>query len=390
MFINVTLSISDETIPLSLTEINFYKNEKFTDFLHNISKEKDDYILDDFKDIFNPIATRIIYISLWIIYLTLSNSFYALVILYEKYGEDIMKRSINNQLWSQVSLAMILYNCVCSTIFSLRFIFGPLHFTVAAFESCIANSWMSWTLLVLAEISVIKALLICKFSWNVRINEHFAGRFLLRFNLGYILISHTARFVNTFFMQFKFYLDTFFLNLTFPWNFLLNFRYFIGSFFDSRQFQLLSGIKIKPNIRGKLYVPIYVSIIVLTSTIAFIITNIKKMKERYKEWKFHQNINLNEQQPYEGQLPMVNNVKNNVPLFNGFQIALVVGFVLASMITFWSLDYAFNDSKHFYKQFLFKTFTLVYIYNIVIPLIYLTKKKKMRKYFWKYVSDVMF
>ena len=143
MFINVTLSISDETIPLSLTEINFYKNEKFTDFLHNITKEKDDSLLDDFKDIFNPIATRIIYICLWIIYMTLSNAFFALAILYEKYGEDTMKRSINNQLWSQVSLAMILYNCVCSTIFTLRFIFGPLFFAVAAFESCIANSWMS-------------------------------------------------------------------------------------------------------------------------------------------------------------------------------------------------------------------------------------------------------
>ena len=156
-------------------------------------------------------------------------------------------------------------------------------------------------------------------------------------------------------------------------------------------FQLLSGIEIKIKIRPKLYVPIYVSIIFLTSTIAFVITNIKKMKERYKEWKFHQNINVNlSVSSYEGQLPMFNNVKNNVPLFNGFQIALVVGFVLASMITFWSLDYAFNDSKHFYKQFVFKQFTLVYIYNIIIPLIYLTKKKKMRKYFWKYVSDVIF
>ena len=91
---------------------------------------------------------------------------------------------------------------------------------------------------------------------------------------------------------------------------------------------------------------------VLTSTIAFITSNIKKMKEIYKEWKFHQNINvrLNEQQPYEGQLPMVNNVKNNASLFNEFQKALVVGFSLANMITFLSLDRAFNDSKHFCKN----------------------------------------
>ena len=196
MFINITLSISDKTIPLSVTEINFYKNEKLTNLLHNITKEKDDHILDDFKDIFNPIANRIIYLSLWIIYMTLSNAFYALVIMYEKYGEDIMKRSINNQLWSQLVLAMIVHNCVCSTIFSLRFIIGPLYFGVALFESFIADIYISWTFLVLVETSAIKAFLIYKFSWIVGVDENFAGNFLLKFNLGYILISQTTRFVN--------------------------------------------------------------------------------------------------------------------------------------------------------------------------------------------------
>ena len=199
MFINVTLSISDETAPLSLTEINFNKNEKFADFLYNMSKEKDDYLLDDFKDIFNPIGIRVIFFSLWTIYVTLSNAFYALWILYEKYGEDIMKRSINNQLVSQVGLAMILFNCVSSTIFLFRFIFGPLNFGVAVFETWIGNIYLSWTLLVLAEISVMKALLIHKFSWIVGIDENFAGTFLLKFNLGYCLISQTARFVHIFF-----------------------------------------------------------------------------------------------------------------------------------------------------------------------------------------------
>ena len=84
----------------------------------------------------------------------------------------------------------------------------------------------------------------------------------------------------------------------------------------------------------------------------------------------------------------LNNQKNNVPLFDGLQITIIVGFILASLITFWSLDYAFNDSKHFYNQFMFKEFSLVYVYNIVFPLIYLIRNKKMRKYFWKYVSDV--
>ena len=143
----------------------------------------------------------------------------------------------------------------------------------------------------------------------------------------------------------------------------------------------------RPSIYGQIYHPI----IFLLSAVAFVITNIKKMKERYKEWKFHQNINvnLNIQQPYEGQMQF-NNVKNNFPLLSGFQIALLVGFVLAGNVTFWFLDFAFNDSKYYYKQFMFKTLTLIFIYNIVIPIIYLIKKKKMRKYLWKYVCDVMF
>ena len=122
----------------------------------------------------------------------------------------------------------------------------------------------------------------------------------------------------------------------------------------------------------------------MTIAIAFVTTNIKKMKERYKEWKLHQsvivNLILNEQQQF-------NNVKNNFPLFNGFQLALLVGFALAGNIIFWFLNRTFKDSKHYYKQFLFKQFTLAFICKIVVPLIYLIKKKKMRKYLWKYVTN---
>ena len=167
-----------------------------------------------------------------------------------------------------------------------------------------------------------------------------------------------------------------------------SFLYFIGSFFETVHFQLLAGIKF--TLRPRLYGPIHISIMFLISTIAFVFINVKKMKEWYKERIFHQkiNVNLNEKQTYEEGLLHLNNQKNNVPLFDGLQITLIVGFILASLITFWSLDYAFNDSKHFYNHFMFKEFSFVYVYNIVFPLIYLIREKKMRKYFWKYVSDV--
>ena len=146
----------------------------------------------------------------------------------------------------------------------------------------------------------------------------------------------------------------------------------------------MSGIKF--TLIPRLYGPRYFLIIFLTIAVAFVATNIKKMKERYKEWKLHQsvivNLILNEQQKF-------NNVKNNFPLFNGFQIALLVGFVLACNFTFWFLNYTFKDSEYFYKQFLLKQFTLAFIYKIVVPLIYLIQKKKMRKYLWKYVTNYL-
>ena len=203
MLINITFTISDESLPSNLTEIDFELNEKIVHSSDNISETKEEDVLDDFEGIFNSIGLRIAYFSFWIIFMTLSNGFFTITILFEKYGEDIMKRSIDNQLWSQVAMAMLLYNCVCLTIFLVRFNYGPLYFAIASFESYIANCWISWGLLILAELSVVKALSIYKFSWVVNIDEVFAGRFLLRLNLGYILVSQTSRFVLKRFVQYS-------------------------------------------------------------------------------------------------------------------------------------------------------------------------------------------
>ena len=108
MFINITLFITNEAILLNLTEI-YFKAEL-----------KDDEKVDDFKDIYNPIGITILFFSFWTIYMTISNAFWLSMALYEKYGEDIMKRSINNHLLSQLCLAMVLYNCVYCTTFFLR------------------------------------------------------------------------------------------------------------------------------------------------------------------------------------------------------------------------------------------------------------------------------
>ena len=70
-----------------------------------------------------------------------------------------------------------------------------------------------------------------------------------------------------------------------------NFRYFLGEVFHTVHFQLLAGKKVSnENIK---YDPIFTLIIFLISSIALLSTTIKKMKEKYKEWKFHKKININ-------------------------------------------------------------------------------------------------
>ena len=166
-------------------------------------------------------------------------------------------------------------------------------------------------------------------------------------------------------------------------------------------FQLLSGIKLKYG--TKVYGPIFLSIIFLTSGIAFVSTNIKKVNEKYEEWKFHQNINLNQivlatmkynldvnnQQPEDGQLKF-NNVKNNVPLLNGFEIVVLVGFIVTICAVLLILNLTTNSSKYFYQQFVYKEFAIMLFYNVIGPAIYLIKKKDLRKYVWEYVTYVMF
>ena len=73
------------------------------------------------------------------------------------------------------------------------YFFGPLNYHVAALESFIVTIPLVWCLLLLAEMSVIKALLICKWSWIVEVDESFAGRFLFRVNVGFAFIATVGR-----------------------------------------------------------------------------------------------------------------------------------------------------------------------------------------------------
>ena len=71
---------------------------------------------DPFAGLFDHVLLKIYWILLGIAILILSNPYYFLIILYEKHGEDLMKRSLYNQLISQASYPIILHNLVCKPL----------------------------------------------------------------------------------------------------------------------------------------------------------------------------------------------------------------------------------------------------------------------------------
>ena len=82
--------------------------------------------LDPFAKLFDHDLLKMCWILLGIAILIFTNPYYFLIILYEKHGEDWMKRSLYNQLIGQASYPIILHNLVCDQ---------PLQIFVAGVKS---------------------------------------------------------------------------------------------------------------------------------------------------------------------------------------------------------------------------------------------------------------
>ena len=81
---------------------------------------------DDFKDLFNGTTIKVFAILISLIRFTFTNIFYILILLFEKYGGDPLKRSLKNQLVSQFGYGMMIANTICNPLLTWRIMFGPM------------------------------------------------------------------------------------------------------------------------------------------------------------------------------------------------------------------------------------------------------------------------
>ena len=88
--------------------------------------------------------------------------------------------------------------------------FGPLYFPIATLASLLNNICISWYLLTLTQMTLVKVLKIFKWSFMNGIDDIFVGEFLILVNVGFLSLSQLA-------------------------------RYWLGCMYESQEFHMLSG-----------------------------------------------------------------------------------------------------------------------------------------------------
>ena len=324
------------------------------------SKER----VDDFKDLMNTSSIKISFGIICFLQITFTNAFNILVSMFEKHGGDPMKRSLKNQLLAQMGYSMIINNTICTPLLTLRIYFGPLSPDIAAFNSFWKNISMFWIFTYLTEVFVVKALMLNKFSHMARLDDTFMSRFLFLENLGFLFLSQSSRF-------------------------------YLGSMYESIEFQVLSGITVKET---PIFWPIYMTMMLLIFGLAYGSITVKKLMEKFKDYKLRKRSKVNIQENFftiSGQdkfrenkmtTPLkINNFKYNVPLLNGIHFAVLgtTFFIIGITLTFLKLNmHAIMDDKMIpYQTFLYRTFFLEsFLFSLVLPILYLATNRDLLRF----------
>ena len=324
------------------------------------SKER----VDDFKELLNTSSLKIISGILCFLLITFTNAFNILVSMFEKHGGDPMKRSLKNQLVAQMGYCMIINNTICTPLLTWRIFFGPLSLEIAAFNSFCKNISVIWSVTCLTQVFLVKALMLNKFSYMAGLDDTFMSRFLFLETLGFLFLSQLSRF-------------------------------YLGSMYESVEFQVLSGIIVEEE---PIFYPIYMTLMLFIFGLAYGFITTKKLSEKFKEYKLQKSLKVNIQDSFftiSGQeksrvnkmeTPMkINNFKYNVPLLNGMHFAVLgtTFFIIGTVSHFFFIYvYATMEDKMIpYQTYLYRRiFSESILFSLVLPILYLATKRDLLRF----------
>ena len=99
---------------------------------------------DDFEQMFESQLTNMFYATLWMFIHVINTPYEVLLVYFEKYGADPMKRSLRNQLIAQMGHINILVNLVNTPILVYRILIGTINPHIAAAYVIFSQSLITW------------------------------------------------------------------------------------------------------------------------------------------------------------------------------------------------------------------------------------------------------
>ena len=221
----------------------------------------------------------------------------------------------------------------------------------SAFICFLENIFLSWNAMNFLELVIYKALLLYKFSRISGMNDFFVARFLLLFNL----ISQPITQI---------------------------FRYFLGSMHESREFQIISGIKVSYT---EVYWMIFPIVFIIFAGIAYLLITFKKTVEKVKEYQIQKKENIStlvsaQLKHFGTPAPSSwNTAKYNPAVFTGSQIYVFNGLlVIFCIIQLVVMDYYKSSG---YESWLFtKIFIELFLFRIVGGIHLIWRRKDFIKF----------
>ena len=171
-------------------------NENQPGVVDNISEifnnplTKIEQIDDDFSEDFDSLSLKTCIGLNAFTELFISIPLFYFLILFDKYGEDAMKRSLYNYLNSQIAYPVIVLIIFIRPFEVWRVFVGPLNSIVGVFYVFTQNSAIIWAILCQTEGFLTRALFVTNYKRISGINDKFFSNFLFLFNSGFSFGSH--------------------------------------------------------------------------------------------------------------------------------------------------------------------------------------------------------
>ena len=135
---------------------------------------------------------------------------------------------------------------------------------------------------------------------------------------------------------------------------------------------------------------IYMTIMLFVFGIAYGSIITKTFIEKFKEYKLQKALKINIQTlistTSQDTPQRINNWKYNGPLLTGLQMVLLgtITFILGSLFHFFWFYVAVvshvDDKMIIYQTFLFRRFVLRFLFDLVFPVLYLSKRKDLCRF----------